>query len=244
LVAFIRREVEKSGRSGVVLGMSGGVDSSVVAHLSVRALGPSRVHAILMPFRTSSEESLRHAKLEIAKLGIQHRTIEITEVAEALFRLIPGMDRKRMGNAMARLRMAILFDQSEEHHALVIGTSNRTEILLGYGTIHGDAAWGLGPIGGLYKTEVRHLARALGVDREIVEKAPTADLWVGQTDEGELGVSYEIADRVLYLMVDRGMAPEQVVALGYEAGAVERVAGLVAASEFKRRMPPVAVIER
>ncbi|MHB0871747.1 MAG: NAD+ synthase [Chloroflexota bacterium] len=243
LVDFIREEVARAGRKGVVLGMSGGIDSSLVAHLAVRALDPGNVHGYLLPFRTSSRESLLHARMEIDKLGMPHQTIDITPTAEALFQLLPNLTRRRMGNAMARLRMAVLYDQSEEQEALVIGTSNRTEMLLGYGTIHGDAAWAIDPIGGLYKTQVRHLSRQLGVDPAIVEKVPTADLWAGQTDEGELGVSYEMADRVLYLLIDRGMARDQIVDLGYPPEAVDRVVGLVAASAFKRCMPPVAMLE-
>ena len=233
LVEFIRREVSRSKRRGVVIGMSGGVDSSLV-----------NVHAYLLPFRTSSHESLDHARLEIAKLGLPSQTIDISPMADALFRQIPGMNRRRMGNAMARLRMIVLYDQSEEHDALVIGTSNRTEMLLGYGTLHGDAAWALGPIGHLYKSQVRQLARYVGVDPAIISKAPTADLWAGQTDEGEMGISYDLADRVLYLLFDRKMAPADIVALGYPPEAVDRVVEMVAASEFKRRMPPVAVLDR
>ncbi len=244
LVDFIRREVGRAGRKGVVIGMSGGIDSSLVAHLSARALGPGNVHALLLPFRTSSPESLRHAQLEIDKLGIPRKTIEITPMVEALFHQIPTMDHRRMGNAMARLRMVVLYDQSEEYQSLVVGTSNRTEMLLGYGTLHGDAAWGLDPIGDLYKTQVRQLAKEVGVDRSIVEKPPTADLWAGQTDEGEIGVTYDVADRVLYLMIDRGMSRDQIAALGYLPEAVDRIASLVAASEFKRCMPPVATLER
>ncbi len=243
LAEFIRDETARAGRRGVVLGLSGGIDSSLVAHLAVRALGPASVHGYLLPFRTSSRESLDHAKLEADKLGIQYRTVEITQPAEALFRKLPSMDARRMGNAMARLRMIVLYDRSEEHNALVIGTSNRTETLLGYGTLHGDAAWGINPIGDLYKTQVRLLARAVGVDRAIVEKAPTADLWAGQTDEGEIGVSYDLADRVLYLLFDRHLAPERIVGLGYPQGMVDRVVQMVKASEFKRCLPPVARLE-
>ena len=243
LVEFIRREVRNAKRRGVVIGMSGGVDSSLVAHLATRALGPANVHAFLLPFRTSSHESLAHAHLEIGKLGIPSQTIDISPMADALFHQIPSMDRRRMGNAMARLRMIVLYDQSEEHDALVIGTSNRTELLLGYGTLHGDAAWALDPIGHIYKTQVRQLARHVGVDPAIVEKPPTADLWVGQTDESEIGLSYDMADRVLYLLFDRQMAPADIVSLGYPAEAVNRVVEMVAASEFKRRMPPVATLE-
>lgn len=243
LVGFIREEITRAGRKAVVLGMSGGIDSSLVARLAVRALGRANVHGYVLPYRTSSPESLDHARLEIERLGMPSKTVDITPVAEALFRDVPITDRRRMGNAMARIRMAILYDQSEEHDALVIGTSNRTEMLLGYGTLHGDAAWAINPIGCLYKTQVRQLARHMGVDPAIVDKAPTADLWAGQTDEEELGVSYDVADRVLYLLIDRGLARGQIVALGYPPETVDRVAGLVASSEFKRRMPPVARIE-
>lgn len=243
LTDFIRREVAAAQRGGVVIGMSGGVDSSLVAHLAAMALGPQRVHAIIMPYRTSSRSSMDHALLEIGRLGIPHKTIEITPMADALFQQIPGMDRRRMGNAMARLRMMVLFDQSQEYDALVIGTSNRTETLLGYGTLHGDAAWGINPIGMLYKTQVWQLAGNVGVDPSIVEKVPTADLWVGQTDESEMGLSYGIADRVLYLMFDRLLARQEIIGLGYPPEAVDRVQQMVAASAFKRRMPPVATLE-
>ena len=242
LTAFIQEEVSRAGRQGVVLGLSGGVDSSLVAHLAVRALGPRNVHGYLLPFRTSSGESFAHARLEADKLGIETQTVEITGPAEALFRVLPSIDQRRMGNAMARVRMIVLYDRSEEYRALVIGTSNRTETLLGYGTLHGDAAWGINPIGDLYKTQVRQLARAVGVDASIVDKPPTADLWVGQTDEGEMGVTYDLADRVLYLAVDLRMAPAQIVELGYPGDSVDRVFKMVKASEFKRCMPPVAKI--
>ncbi len=240
LTEFIRREVATAGRTSVVLGMSGGVDSALVAHLAAKALGPNNVHAYILPFRTSSQESRSHARLEIERLGMPSHTVEITPMAEALFHQIPTMDRRRMGNAMARLRMIVLYDQSEEHNALVIGTSNKTETLLGYGTIHGDAAWAINPIGELYKTQVRQLARTAGVDLAIVEKLPTADLWIGQTDEGEMGVTYALADRLLYLLFDQGQTPDRIVEMGYPRETVDRVTGMVAASEFKRRVPPVA----
>lgn len=240
LASFIRDEVTRAGRKGVVLGLSGGIDSSLVAHLSVRALGAENVHGYLLPFRTSSNESLSHARLEADKLGIRYETVEITAPAEALFGQLLNMDRRRMGNAMARLRMIVLYDQSEEHNSLVVGTSNRTETLLGYGTLHGDAAWGINPIGPLYKIQVRQLARELGVDAAIIDKPPTADLWSGQTDEGEIGVTYDLADRVLYLAFDRRLGPDQIVALGYPRDAVERVLKLVRTSDFKRCPPPVA----
>ena len=240
LAGFIREKVVAAGRTGVVLGLSGGLDSSLVAHLAARALGPENVHGYVLPYRTSSPESLAHAKLEADRLGVGYETLEIGKPADALFEAMPDMDPRRRGNVMARLRMVVLYDRSEARKALVIGTSNRTETLLGYGTLHGDTAWAFNPIGQLYKTQVRLLSAALGVDEAILQKAPSADLWAGQTDEGEMGVTYEVADRVLYLLVDRGVDRDQVVSLGYPAAAVDRVVTLMAASEFKRQLPPVA----
>ena len=242
LAGFIRDQVERAGRRGVVLGLSGGIDSSLVAHLAVQALGAERVHAYFLPYRSSSSESLAHADLVANRLGLSPRTVDITPMVDALEQQLPSMDRRRKGNSMARMRMIVLYDRSEEHNALVIGTSNRTETLLGYGTLHGDAAWGFNPIGNLYKSQVRQLSRAVGVDGSIVDKAPTADLWSGQTDEGEMGFSYDLADRVLYLLVDRGMRPGEIAGLGYQPEAVNRVVRMVRASEFKRSMPPVAAI--
>jgi NAD+ synthase len=240
LAGFIREKVVAAGRTGVVLGLSGGLDSSLVAHLAARALGPENVHGYILPYRTSSPESLAHAMLEADRLGIRHETLEISKPADALFETMPDMDPRRRGNVMARLRMVVLYDRSEARRALPIGTSNRTERLLGYGTLHGDTAWAFNPIGELYKSQVRRLAAALGVEEAILRKAPSADLWAGQTDESELGVTYEVADRVLYLLVDRGLDRDQVVSLGYSSAAVGRVVALMAASEFKRNLPPVA----
>jgi NAD+ synthase len=242
LVEFIRGQVSGAGRSGVVIGMSGGIDSSLVAHLAVRALGPKNVHGYILPYRTTSEHSLRDAMLEIEKLRMAHSSIDITPMVDEFERRLPGIDKRRLGNVMARVRMTILYDQSEQHNALVVGTSNRTETLLGYGTLFGDMAWAFGPIGDLYKGQVRRLSRCLGVDPSIVDKAPTADLWPQQTDEGEMGVSYEVADRVLYLMFERNMAAGQIVELGYPEQAVGRIRRLIDKSEFKRRRAPVATI--
>jgi NAD+ synthase len=240
LIDFIRQQVSGAGRSAAVIGMSGGIDSSVVAHLAVRALGPESVHGYILPYRTSSEHSLTDAMVEIEKLRMPHQTIEITPIVDALEQQLPGIDSRRLGNVMARARMMILYDRSEEHRALVVGTSNRTETLLGYGTLFGDTAWAFGPIADLYKGQVRQLARHLGVETSIVEKAPTADLWGGQTDEGEMGVSYDMADRVLYLMFERDMSAGQIVELGYPDEAVSRIRRLVESSEFKRRGAPIA----
>jgi NAD+ synthase len=239
---FVRRQVSGAGRSALVVGMSGGIDSSVVAHLAVRALGSENVHGYILPYRTSSEHSLKDALVEIEKLRMPHAVIEITPVVDVLEQRLPGIDKRRLGNLMARVRMIMLYDRSEEHNALVAGTSNRTETLLGYGTLFGDTAWAFGPIADLYKGQVRQLARHLGVEPSIVEKAPTADLWTGQTDEGEMGVSYDVADRVLYLMFERDMSAEQIAALGYPDETVTRIHRLVEGSEFKRRGAPIARI--
>jgi NAD+ synthase len=242
LATFIRQQLSEAGRSAVVIGMSGGVDSSLVAHLAVRALGPDNVHGYILPYRTSSEHSLNDAMVEIEKLRMPHTLIEITPMVDALERRLPGIDTRRLGNVMARMRMTILYDQSEQHDALVIGTSNRTETLLGYGTLFGDTAWAFGPIGDLYKGQVRQLSRHVGVEPSIVDKAPTADLWADQTDEGEMGVSYDVADRVLYLMFERNMSAGQIIELGYPDQTVTRIRRLVESSGFKRRGAPIARI--
>jgi NAD+ synthase len=242
LTEFIQGQVSSANRSGVVIGMSGGIDSSLVAHLAAIALGPDNVHGYILPYRTTGQHSLSDAMVEIERLHMPHYLLDITPVVDALERGLPGIDRRRLGNVMARVRMTILYDRSEQHNALVIGTSNRTETLLGYGTLFGDTAWAFGPIADLYKGQVRQLSRHLGVASSIIEKAPTADLWPEQTDEGEMGVSYEVADRVLYLMFERQMSTGQIVELGYPEQAVGRIRRLIETSEFKRRGAPIARI--
>ncbi|NLH06714.1 MAG: NAD+ synthase, partial [Chloroflexi bacterium] len=191
ITLFIRNEITRGGFKRAVLGLSGGLDSALVAYLTAEALGPENVLAIRMPYRTSSPESLEPAQLVIDALGVRHDTVDITPMVEPLFERFPDMDASRRGNVMARQRMIILFDQSAAWNALVVGTSNKTETLLGYTTIYGDNAAALQPIADLYKAQVRQLARAVGVPEAIVNKAPSADLWPGQTDEGELGYTYD-----------------------------------------------------
>lgn len=234
LTGFIREEVARAGRKRVVLGMSGGVDSSLVAHLAVQALGIDHVRAYLLPFRTSSRDSQLHARLEAEKLGIPHETMDITAMAEALFHQLPNMDRRRMGNVMARLRMIVLYDRSEEHQALVIGTSNRTEIMLGYGTLHGDAAWGLNPIGDLYKTQVVDLATFYRLPARLVSKRPSAGLFPGQTDEKDLGMSYTRLDKVLYGLELQMSFEDISKKTGEDVETVSRVAALLNRSQHKR----------
>lgn len=240
LTSFIRDAVETSGTQGVVVGLSGGVDSSLSAALAARALGPERVHGFLLPYRTSSPESERDARAVAGHLGIPHRVIDISPMVDAYFAMEPDAPAERRGNKMARERMTILFDQAKKLDALVLGTSNKTEILLGYSTVFGDNASSLNPLGDLYKCQIWQLSRHLGLPAEVIDKAPSADLWPGQTDEGELGFSYEMADEVLYLLFDLGLRPEEVPARGYEERVVRRIVSLEQRFRFKRRLMLIA----
>ena len=240
LTSFIRDAVETSGTQGVVVGLSGGVDSSLAAALAVRALGPEHVHGFLLPYRTSARESEQDARLVAEHLGIPHRTIDISPMVDAYFALESDAGPDRRGNKMARERMTILFDQAKKLGALVLGTSNKTEILLGYSTVFGDNASSLNPLGDLYKGQVWQLSRHLGLPEQVVGKAPSADLWPGQTDEGELGFEYATADEVLYLLFDMGLRPEEVAARGYDERVVRRVVALEQQFRFKRRLMLIA----
>src|SRR5690606_26315303 len=201
LTGFIHSEITRVGLSRAVIGLSGGLDSALSCFLAVEALGPENVLAVRMPYRTSSPQSLEHAQLVIDQLGVQSITVDITPMVEPLFERFPDVSPHRRGNVMARERMIILYDQSEAFGGLVVGTGNKTEILLGYTTLYGDSASALNPLGDLYKTQVRQLARAVGVPEVIIEKAPSADLIIGQTDEGDLGYTYAEVDKLLYLLV-------------------------------------------
>lgn len=240
LTSFIRDAVETSGTRGVAVGLSGGIDSSLSAALAARALGPERVHGFLLPYRTSSPESERDARAVAEHLGIPHRVIDISPMVDAYFEMEPDAPADRRGNKMARERMTILFDQAKKLDALVLGTSNKTEILLGYSTVFGDNASSLNPLGDLYKHQIWQLSRHLGLPSEVIDKAPSADLWPGQTDEGELGFSYETADEVLYLLFDLGLRPEEVAARGYEERVVRRIVSLEQRFRFKRRLMLIA----
>ncbi len=193
-----------------------------------------------MPYRSSSPESLEHAQLVIRELGVQSLTVEITAMVDPLFERFAEADSVRRGNAMARARMIVLYDQSMAFNGLVIGTGNKTEILLGYTTLYGDSACAINPNGDLYKTQVRQLARALRVPDVIIQKPPTADLWLGQTDEDELGFTYEEVDRLLYLLVDQRYSPEDCIEAGFSEIFVSRVVERVRRNHFKRVLPPIA----
>lgn len=240
LTAFIRDQIEKAGANGAVIGLSGGIDSALSAYLSAAALGAENVLAVRMPYRTSSTASLEHADLVIEALGIPALTVPITDMVDPLIGQFPDMSDLRKGNIMARMRMIVLYDQSAARGLLPMGTSNKTEFLLGYSTIYGDSGVALHPIADLYKYQVRQLSRALGVPDVIIDKAPSADLWEGQTDEAELGFTYNDVDQVLYLLVDQRYTVAQVIDEGFDAGFVNKVWRRVKVNHFKRTMPNVA----
>jgi NAD+ synthase len=237
---FIADAIAKAGMKRAVIGVSGGIDSALAAYLSAQVLGAENVLTLRMPYRTSASNSLSDAESVIKALGTPSETIEITDMADPLFARFPDMSNIRKGNVMARLRMLILYDKSAEWGGLVMGTSNKTEFLLGYSTIYGDSGVALQPIADLYKAQVRQLAKAVGVPQPILDKAPSADLWAGQTDEGELGFTYDDVDQLLYLLVDERYTVEEAVEEGFERKFVENVWRRVKANHYKRTMPNVA----
>ena len=240
LVGFIQNEVRKVGFERVVLGLSGGVDSSLVATLAAQALGPNNVLGVIMPYRTSDPKSRTDALEVVKQLGIEHLEVDISPQIDAYFERFPDADQKRRGNKMARERMTILYDQSWAWRALVIGTSNKTELLLGYGTIYGDMASAINPIGDLYKTQVWQLADAVGVPTAIVQKAPSADLWAGQSDETELGFQYRMIDQLLYYLVDRRYSVEELKRQEFDEAFITDIVRRVRENQYKRRLPVIA----
>ena len=244
LTGFIKDEIEKTRMKRAVIGLSGGIDSALSAYLSAEALGPENVLAVRMPYSTSSADSLSDAEKVINALGLPSLTVPIAHMADGLIQQFPDMSNLRRGNIMARMRMVVLYDQSVDWGGLVMGTSNKTEFLLGYTTIYGDSGVALHPIADLYKTQVRQLARALGVPQSILDKAPSADLWAGQTDEGELGYTYADADQVLYLLVDERYTVDEVAEEGFDREFVAKVWRRVKANHFKRTMPNIAKLSR
>jgi len=240
LTGFIHTEITRAGFSHAVVNLSGGIDSAVAFALAAEALGSGNVLAIRLPYKTSSVDSLEHAQMLIDQFGSPSVTIPITGMVEPLIENDPAMSAVRKGNIMARARMIVAYDQSEAFKGLVVGTGNKTEILLGYTTLYGDSACALNPIGDLYKTQVRQLARALNIPEVILAKPPSADLWTGQTDEGELGFTYEEVDRLLYLLVDQRYRPEECVEAGFAERFVRVVVERIRRNQFKRVLPPIA----
>ena len=264
LKSFISATLAFKGFNKVILGLSGGLDSTVVAYLSAAALGKDNLIGIIMPYGKLSSEALDHADKIAGILRIKTEIIDIKPMIDAYFMVqerISGTtenrsqllqsdflektktsDNLRRGNKMARERMSILYDLSQKHNALVIGTSNRTEILLGYGTVHGDCACAINPVGGLYKTQLRQLARYLGVASYILKKPPSADLWQGQTDENEIGYAYGDIDRLLFCMIDRKMNDSKLVTEGFDETFIEDIKNRIRRNKFKSRLPLVAKI--
>ena len=244
ITGFIRDSIAKAGMERAVIGLSGGIDSAVSAYLSAKALGAENVLALRMPYASSSEDSLADAGAVIEDLGLPNITLPVTAMVDPLIERFPDMNRLRRGNIMARMRMIALYDQSMAWGGLVMGTSNKTEFLLGYSTIYGDSGVALHPIADLYKYQVRQLAAYLGVPRQIIEKPPSADLWAGQTDEDELGFTYDQADQALWLLVDERYTVAEVVAEGFDRDFVEAIWERVKANHYKRTMPNIAKLSK
>jgi NAD+ synthase len=241
--AFIRGQLAQTGFEKLILALSGGVDSALVAYLAVEAIGAGNVLCVMLPYRTSSPESLAHAQEVVDRLGVASKAIDISPIVDGYIEQSLGgedIGKLRRGNLAARARMTAIYDQSVPWNGLVIGTGNKTEALLGYSTHYGDNAFAFDPIGDLYKSQVRQLSEEMAVPEQILFKAPSADLWPGQTDEQEMGLPYEDLDRLLYWMVDRRCTTDQLTEMGFDADALRRIQAMIAKSEFKRQVPPVA----
>jgi NAD+ synthase len=240
LVGFLREEVRKVGFEKVVLGLSGGIDSALSAALAQRALGAENVVPVIMPYRTSSPESERDARAVCEAFDLTPEVVDISPQVDAYFAAFPDADRGRRGNKMARERMSILYDMSWAHRALVVGTSNKTELLLGYGTVFGDMAHALNPLGDLYKTQVWAMARHMAIPKQVIDKPPSADLWEGQSDEQELGFQYAVVDVLLYYLVDERCTREELHSRGFADAFVDEIGRRVRDSQYKRRPPLIA----
>ncbi len=250
IAEFIREQLRQAGFQRAVLGLSGGVDSALVAYLVAEAIGADKLHVVLMPYRSSSPDSRSDAEIVVADLGCSSEVVEITAMVDAYYGTDAGRGASgpddltasalRRGNFAARMRMAVLYDRSVTWDGLVVGTGNKTESLIGYTTLFGDSACAFNPIGDLYKSQVRQLAVAVGVPDAIIRKAPSADLWPGQTDESEGGFSYPVLDRLLFWRVDKRRSVGEMTDLGFDSALVERMDRMVAGAEFKRQVPPIA----
>ena len=246
LVQVIHDEVTKVGIQKVVLGLSGGIDSALSYALAVKALGKENVLPVLMPYQTSSASSLEHAKLMANQFGTETFVEDISNMANNYYNTHTDIDKLRRGNILARLRMIVLYDYSSKHKALVLGTSNKTEILLGYTTLWGDMASAINPIGDLYKEQIRLLSRYVKVPNEIIDKPPSADLWEGQNDEEEMNMSYDIIDRILYHIVDLRYSietvKEKLESVNIDPSIVETISYKIRTNQFKRKLPVIAKI--
>ena len=239
---FIEEEFSKLNFKKGILGLSGGLDSSVCAVLAARALGPKNMIGLIMPYKKIFSKDVKDAEDFAFHLEISFRVIDISPMVDAYYTNYPTKNRILKGNKMARERMSILYDVSARENALILGTSNKTELLLGYGTIHGDMACAINPLGDLYKTQIRQFARHLKIPKKILNKKPTAGLWPGQTDEGELGLTYTQIDKILYQLVDLKKVKKEVISSGFPKQDIEKIMNLIKGSEFKRKMPPIPKI--
>jgi NAD+ synthase len=242
LTAFIKEELNKFNFKKGILGLSGGLDSTVCAFLASKALKSTNIIALILPYGKSFSEDVKDAQETSRRLDLKSRTIDISPMVDAYFSRFPTKNRIEMGNKMARERMSILYDHSSREKALILGTSNKTELLLGYGTIHGDMACAINPLGDLYKTQIRQLALYLGVSDKIMKKSPSAGLWEDQTDEKELGLNYDDIDQILFLLVDKRMSKKDIIASGFKTEDVDKIIRLMKNSEFKRKLPPIPKI--
>jgi NAD+ synthase len=240
IAEFIRGQLRQAGFERAVLGLSGGIDSALVAYLVAAAIGAERLLCVLMPYRTSAAASRGDAEEVVRRLGCASELVDITPMVDRYFGPDTDASSLRRGNFMARIRMSVLYDRSVTWGGLVVGTGNKTESLIGYTTIFGDSACAFNPIGDLYKSQVRQMAAAIGVPDAIIAKAPSADLWPDQTDESEGGFSYPQLDRLLFWLIDKRRSIDEVVALGFDRSLVERIDRMVAGAEFKRQVPPIA----
>jgi len=244
LVDFLQNETQRIGLSKAVIGLSGGIDSAVSAYLTTKALGKDNVLCIMMPYKTSSRESITDAELVINELGVRSKKVEITEMVDAYLAKLKNdnISNVRKGNLMARMRMIVLYDESAKENALVIGTGNKTEILLGYSTLFGDSACALNPLGDLYKTQIFELAKHLNIPQSLIEKKPSADLWEGQTDEQEMGITYAEVDKYLFEKVDERKSHEELFLMGYSKEYMDRIDRMIYRNQFKRVPPVIAKV--
>ena len=236
---FIKQQLNKAGFTKLIVGLSGGIDSSVTAALCVKAVGKENVFGVMLPYRKSHPDSLEHAKQVAEQPGIKYEVVDISPMVDVYFEnYATDADILRKGNRIARERMCVLYDLSAKYKALVAGTGNRSEIMVGYCTQYGDNACAFEPIGHLYKTEVLELAKSLNLPDSVINKKPTADLWVDQTDEDEMGITYKELDEILYQMLDQKMEYENLIA-AFSKEKIDKAKRMIQMSEFKRNTPPI-----